>query len=575
MNGNNNGFIYANSAMNSVPINTKSFLTARQINHCNDNSLNSIKSIDSNSRISINKFQLNDNVCNYQQVILPASSSRTQQESPIHLINDNDDKKRIFLSNMSSLSATRLDLSQKYLLTSKLLDNPNLVLNCVQLINFLDFYFELDNQINDDSEDLDNISDLNSESNHENISYNNTNLPSTNIVLNEKNLLTIAYPCIACSMKFKYDQTFHLHLNRRSVIIRIYCNKCDTFKTFYNKCKLMYHIYSHKMSLFEPIFKSIKVESISIDRLNLNKEKTIDIDSILTNSLSQSSSLTKQSKIFQISANDSIQIKIFLKRILLNKFLLYKCCICDALFFDLKDLKQHYLKSQKLELNLTSTIPSNLNDSLDSNLTSIANSKQINRYNYKYLKQKYMESFNKSQFKFLHLTQQNISSNNNSSHLENDLMIGLLNNFSFKKLQYSTRCSMLASVNLINNNFNLYADKNKLSITNNESNLQYLNKSNVLICPECGLTFDAKQELNNFRLHLIHECFFLNKYDSTQIKCPAINCNLICNTLQDAVAHWSSNHMIKQHQCDLCDKHGIKHTFDEVHVSNPGSLANS
>jgi hypothetical protein len=571
MNGNNNGFIYANSDVHKIPVNAGNFLISCQINSYNDNSLNSLKPFDQNSsRTNDTKFKLNDNIHNYHQsVFMPSSSTRNQPELK-HLINNENDEKRNSISTISSYSVTKIDLKKKFQLTNKLLDNPNLLLNCVQLINFLDFYFEPDNQ-NDSGEDLDNISNINNELNHENISSNNSNFVLNNI--NENSMFTIVYPCIACSMKFKYDQTFHFHLNRRSVMIRIFCQKCDTFKTFYNKCKLMYHIYSHKMSLFEPIFKSVKIEPITVDRLNLNKEKYIDVDLILSNSLSHPLSLTKQSKIFQISANDSIQIKIFLKRILLNKFLLYKCCICDALFFDLKDLKQHYLKSQKFELDITSSNSCSLNESLDISLTSNnSNKKQISRYSFKYLKQKYLESFNKNQFKFLHLTQNNTS---NLTHQDNDLIVSLLNNFTFKKLQYSTRCSMLASINLINSNFNLYADKNKLSNNNIENNTQHLNKSNVLICPECGLTFDAINELHNFRLHLIHECFFINKYDSTEIKCPAINCNMIFHTLQDAVSHWSSNHMIKQHLCDLCDKQGIKHTFDEVQVSNPGSLVNS
>ena len=169
----------------------------------------------------------------------------------------------------------RIELSSKFLE-----NNSELVLNCVQLINFVEFYFN-DNQL----------------------------ASSVCGATNEttQRALTPCFPCIVCLMKFSFDQTFHMHLERKSAVIRVYCVKCDSLKKFYNKCKLLYHVYSHKMTLFEPIYKSIQIESLPIltpdtnltstaamrQGLNnnsggnamqmLSKERTIDIDLIFSN----------------------------------------------------------------------------------------------------------------------------------------------------------------------------------------------------------------------------------------------------------------------------------------------------
>ena len=157
--------------------------------------------------------------------------------------------------------------------------------------------------------------------------------------------------------------------------------QCETFKTFYNPCKLLYHIYSHKLFIFEPIYKTIKIESITLERLNLSKEKNIDLFRTTTNRNIKDSSIFDSHNLRPsfIKVNDNEQIKTFLKRLLINKFVLFKCAICGALFFDLKELRQHLLKAQLIELEKL-------------NAENVHKSAALNRrIIYKSLKQKYLK----------------------------------------------------------------------------------------------------------------------------------------------------------------------------------------
>lgn len=127
-------------------------------------------------------------------------------------------------------------------ITREHLHTDDLVLNSVQLINFVQFYFDEPAQP-----------------------------PWCNVEagsIHEKQSISVCFPCIACSYKFSFEHTFHQHLDRRSFIIRLNCLKCETFKTFFNKCKLFYHIYSHKQHILEPIFKSIQIESMPIEKMS-------------------------------------------------------------------------------------------------------------------------------------------------------------------------------------------------------------------------------------------------------------------------------------------------------------------
>lgn len=140
----------------------------------------------------------------------------------------------------------RMDLISRVLTTGDItrehLHKDDVALNSVQLINFLHFYFDEPAQPPWASVETGSV--------------------------HEKQCISVCFPCIACSYKFSFEHTFHQHLDRRSFVIRLNCLKCDTYKTFFNKCKLFYHIYSHKAHLLEPIFKSIQIETMPVDKMN-------------------------------------------------------------------------------------------------------------------------------------------------------------------------------------------------------------------------------------------------------------------------------------------------------------------
>lgn len=158
----------------------------------------------------------------------------------------------------------RVDFANQLLAATNRPPQANLVLNSFQLINFIEFYFNDLSTANSYSENglmmhssaPEAIAALNGDSSHQHAT------PS--------NMITNCFPCSACSTKFTFEQTFQMHLNRRSVLIRLYCLKCATYKTFFNKCKLFYHIYSHKLNLFEGMYTGLSIDVIPGEK---SKEK--------------------------------------------------------------------------------------------------------------------------------------------------------------------------------------------------------------------------------------------------------------------------------------------------------------
>jgi len=313
------------------------------------------------------------------------------------------------------------------------------------------------------------------------------------------------------------------------------------------------------MYLFEAIYRSIRIESITIERLNLSKERNIDFSSCINffpspdiddlisknNDFNESLSLLQPIRVPQ-SENESI--KTFLRRLVHNKFLLFRCSVCDALFFDLKELKIHYYKTQQHELEHLVANNSNCTNN---------NNGANRRYIYKNLKQKYANSFNKSYFGFL--------SHSDVDTAKINKFIGILNDMSLKKLQFSTRCSTLANMNLISSNYQFY-----LPATQN-NNVKKLNRP--LICPECGISFDPKTQLEKFRLHLLYECLFTSKYDCGQIKCFAIDCNYLAES--DSIKSQSTKNNLISNQDDLDENELNSSNFESNNTNNDSILSSA
>ena len=104
-------------------------------------------------------------------------------------------------------------------------------------------------------------------------------------------------------------------------------------------------------------------------------------------------------------------------------------------------------------------------------------------------------------------------------------------------------------MNLINSNFEFFQPNKEIY------------KTALLVCPECGLSFNSTTQAEKFRLHLLYGCLFTMKYDCGQIKCPI--CPFICDSVNKFLRHWSKNHVRNQHECALCEKTGKKFIFRE------------
>lgn len=364
-----------------------------------------------------------------------------------------------------------IDFGFKIELINKILHDDQLCLTSLQLINFINYYFQ------DNSEEIDPV-----------INHN----------------ISIIFPCIACSAKFSYEQTFHLHLDRRAVYIKLYCIECKQYKVFFNKCKLFYHVYSHKNNLFQPIYRHVQIDQIPLDKaISQNPKHLASVQYLLSSiqSLKQTDlniNLSINNK-FKLNEQDLSQIKLFLKRLYTNRFLVYKCCVCDALFLDYKDLKLHFVQSKKIDSEYSAHSARNY---------------------FKILKEKF--------------SQGRIGDADESG-------LDLLNSFSLEKLQYSIKCSQLVNLSLIDVNFKL----SQSSAMNRQS----------LVCPECGLLFDYSMNKNYvelFRLHLKYDCLFTLRYDLDEYNCVFDSCKFTFTTVNQMLNHWVSDHVIKGHKCEFC-----------------------
>ncbi|CAF0729531.1 unnamed protein product [Brachionus calyciflorus] len=398
---------------------------------------------------------------------------------------------------LNDLQQTRLiDFGFKIELINKVLNDSQISLNSLQLINFLNYYFD---------ENADEIEHRTSGN------------------------LSICFPCIACSAQFSYEQTFHLHLDRRAIFLKLHCSECKQTKVFFNKCKLFYHIYSHKSSLFEPKYNKIQIDQIPVEKASQQNSKHSEslnfIFSSLHGLITQNPRIDVNLSInhrFKLNEQDLHQIKLFIKRLKNNRFLSYKCPVCDALFLDYKDLKLHFIQSRKHDSEY---------------LTQ--------RTYFKTLKEKYLNSQIKN------------------SNDEEDINIDILNTFSLDKLQYSTKCSQLVNLNLIEINFKFF-------------NLNNISRQR-LICPECGLVFDYslnKNYIELFKLHLKYDCLFMLRYDMDEIKCLFSMCNQTFNSSGALLNHWCTDHVIKNHQCESCIKNKQETEFEEIDKLESGLSIN-
>jgi len=246
-----------------------------------------------------------------------------------------------------------------------------------------------------------------------------------------------------------------------------------------------------------------------VEKLVSNKTK-INLDSI---------------DILDLTSDDLINLENFQARLLKNNFELFKCVICDALFFNTNDLKDHYQIGKRMYL--TATGQENLEET------------------------EYMDKYTiDSLTPFRSEEDENITRNLYLNQIEN-IITSLksqqeLDEFSIYKLKFASRCSLIANLNFIFNKFNLY--NNQIPPA----------ESMMLICPECGLCFN-KNNPHLFRDHLSSTCFYSIK--NFRIKCMKPNCDFVCKTRKLTIDHFTKKHIKIVKYCEICFKNGLKVKF--------------
>ena len=144
---------------------------------------------------------------------------------------------------------------------------------------------------------------------------------------------------------------------------------------------------------------------------------------------------------------------------------------------------------------------------------------------------------------------------------------------------YISRCYTLALLNTFTSNFKLYKNSNPqqadvvevepspTSPPTSNHHQQQQPQQQPLICPECGLSFDAKSKEGHarFRHHLLYECLFTLKHQVAELKCAIRGCSFSTESEQQMVAHWSQAHLVKRFECNLCAVQcGLRYAFDDV-----------
>ena len=146
----------------------------------------------------------------------PNGYASSSSLSPLNNSNNNS-----MSSHTSQASQNLLNEEYKLNLTSKMLNNTESTLNCLQFINLIQYYFSETTPVTQDKT-----------SNVLSLSTSPTNLMAYRPEQNDNSLqggrkkansavISTCFPCIVCSSQFSFEQTFHLHLERRSVLIRL------------------------------------------------------------------------------------------------------------------------------------------------------------------------------------------------------------------------------------------------------------------------------------------------------------------------------------------------------------------
>ena len=118
---------------------------------------------------------------------------------------------------------------QKINHTSKVLNNNESFLNCLQFINLIQYYFNDSPTIRLSDQHTSETSAYSSASEFGIMPFRSADDcagAQSRSSPADLSCIQTCYPCIVCSSQFSFEQTFHLHLERRSILIRFLISSC-------------------------------------------------------------------------------------------------------------------------------------------------------------------------------------------------------------------------------------------------------------------------------------------------------------------------------------------------------------
>lgn len=124
-----------------------------------------------------------------------------------------------------------------------------------------------------------------------------------------------------------------------------------------------------------------------------------------------------------MSDQDVQELKSFIRKLIVNRFLVFRCGVCDALFFDTRELRAHYTKSQANEFQAASLLPVDVLETL-----SKSSSESLSLEEEQIVGQQKKMHLKSLIAKYVPFEQ--------SAYVRNNEM---MNAMSFKRLQYTTR----------------------------------------------------------------------------------------------------------------------------------------
>ncbi len=311
------------------------------------------------------------------------------------------------------------------------------------------------------------------------------------------------YVCRQCCDTFLFESSLKSHLDRKSIKISYFCDKCKTNICFYNRCALLSHIRQHNQNnelQVSQVFVSplpltqLLPEGMTTNRTLVYKKSINSIDNINCNS-------TKDKKTCIESIHENKTIETIKSNSNSNNV------------SSIKTIKS----SENSVKNTLNTEQNNTNDINDSKETKDISNNLIKK---KILIKTSTDSDIECSECKISLSSELIREQH---FVRNDEMVLPSNQCKLCPLICPTKCSQSVHNRLHNNT------------------------SHNRICPECGAKFDQMSD-TDFKNHIIINCLHFSR----RLVYRCIYCSNKMSTLSSFIQHIKSLHTKQYFQCCQC-----------------------